>query len=332
MKQEDLILLKKYLDGNTSAAENRAVQDILTQHEHDEELKRWLFDAWQKTSAKKELSLDINEGWLEIKKTISNNTKSRKIVHWPQVGVAASIVLAITLGVLFFWQKPASDPEDPVVEQAVFIEKETGKGEKLNISLPDGSFIKLNTSTKLSIPANYYSNNERVVYLEGEAFFEVAKFEKKPFKVITGNITTTVMGTSFNVKALSENEPVSVALVEGKVSVANAKDEIILDPAEMTTVRPSTGKLSKETFDVEVITGWRSNLLIFDEILFEEIIEKLEQWYGVEFKIKGAPVGGKRYSGRFENKPLALVLEGLGFSSTFSYEIKDKTIFLNFKK
>ena len=330
MKQEDLGLLKKYLEGKTSAEENLIIQDILTLYENDHELKQWLFEAWQKTSTKKELSLDIDESWVEIKKAISSNTKPTKGIHWPQIGVAASIVLAVTLGALFFQQMSNGNSTGSATEEVAFIKKQTGKGEKLNISLSDGSFIKLNASTELSIPANYYSYDERVVYLKGEAFFEVAKFEGKPFKVITGKVTTTVMGTSFNVKAPLGNDQVSVALVDGKVRVAYAKDEIILNPAEMTTVQPLTDELSKKTFDIEVITGWRNNLLIFDEIPFGEIIERLEQWYGVEFKINGAPSADKKYSGRFENKPLALVLEGLGFSSAFDYEIKDKSVVLNF--
>ena len=331
MKQEDFRLLRKYLAGDTSPVENLIVRDLLVQNNEDNELKQWLFEEWQKTPAKKQLPLDINAAWPEIEKVMSGNGKPAK-TRWTVIAAAACVVLAVTLGALFFQRWSDYHSNEHIITDTEYIQKQTAKGEKLNISLPDGSFIKLNASTKLSIPANYNRNSERVVYLQGEAFFEVAKFEKKPFKVITGEVTTTVMGTSFNVKAPLHTDQVSVALVEGKVKVANVRDEIMLDPAEMTTVQSSLEKLSKKHFDIETITGWRNNLLIFDEIPFQEIIVKLEQWYGVEFEISGAPLADKKYSGRFENKSLALVLEGLGFSSAFDYEIKNKSVFLNFKK
>ncbi|MCG8319197.1 MAG: FecR domain-containing protein [Cytophagales bacterium] len=331
MKQEDFKLLKKYLEGNTSPEENLIVRDLLVQNDEDDALKQWLFKEWQKTPAKKELPLDINAAWPEVEKALSGNSKPSEI-RWQKIAAAVSVVLAVILGTLFFQRWSDGNSNEPMIAETEYIQKQTAKGEKLNISLPDGSFIKLNASTKLSIPANYHTNSERVVYLQGEAFFEVAKFEKRLFKVITGEVTTTVMGTSFNVKAQLGEDRVSVALVEGKVKVANVRDEIMLDSAEMTTVQSSVEKLSKRDFNIETITGWRDNLLIFDEIPFREIIAKLEQWYGVEFEISGAPLADRKYSGRFENKSLALVLEGLGFSSAFDYEIKNKSVFLNFKK
>ena len=331
MKQEDFRLLKKYLEGNTSPAEDLVVRDLLVRHNEDEALKQWLFKEWQKTPAKKQLPLDINTAWPEVKKAISGNGRPAKI-KWTVFAAAASVVFAVILGGLFFQRWADYHSNEPVITNTEYIQKQTAKGEKLNISLPDGSFIKLNASTELRITTNYHTNSERVVYLQGEAFFEVAKFEQKPFKVVTGKVTTTVLGTSFNVKAPLCEDQVSVALVEGKVKVANVRDEIMLDPAEMTTVQSSVQKLSKKNFDIETITGWRNNLLIFDETPFEEIITTLEQWYGVDFEISGAPLADKKYSGRFENKSLALVLEGLGFSSAFDYEIKNKSVFLNFKK
>lgn len=336
MKQEDLRLFKKYLEGSCSPQENLVVRNMLVQNQEDDELKQLLFEEWRQTSDRKQLPLNINEAWPEIKKAMLNNAKlspkPSKIVRWPGIAVAASVVLAVAMGALFFQQRTNNNGKETIPGEAVYIQKQTGKGEKLNISLPDGSIIKLNSSTQLNIPSNYNSNDERVVYLEGEAFFEIAKFEKKPFRVITGEVITTVLGTSFNVKAPFGDDKVSVALVRGKVKVSNSNNDIILDTGEMTTIQFSIDKLSKSSFDIEAVTGWRNNLLIFNEIPFDEIIEKLEQWYGVEFEIKGNPVVDKKYSGKFENKSLALVLEGLGFSSAFDYEIKDKSIFLNFKK
>ncbi|TRX49678.1 DUF4974 domain-containing protein [Fulvivirga sp. M361] len=335
MKKEELALIRKYLNGNTSKDEIISARKILVSNKENNDLKELLKNEWNRTPTRQELLLDIEKEWHWMSKVIKDDVHvssgRSQTPTWHRMAIAASLTLIVTVGVILLHIYNENDGKIPVNPRPEFIQKVTGKGEKMNVSLPDGSFIKLNSSSKLSILTNYQSGHERIVHLKGEAFFDIAEYEHKPFRVITGRVTTTVFGTSFNVNAPSESEEVEVALVTGKVKVANDKNEITLDVMEKTILLPSTTELSKSSFDLETVTGWRNDILVFDEISFHEIIKRLEQWYGVEFEITGTPPDtDKTYSGRFQHKSLATVLEGLGFSSEFSYEIKDKTVLITF--
>lgn len=333
-------LLKKYLQGRTSPDEEKLIKDLLVKSEEDDRIRKLLEDEWRLTSTDNELGIDIRDAWKEFKLQAGISCQEKKLdegffrklpARFSAALVAASILAVLLSAAVLVAVFQQNARNIAAKEEVTYTIKKTGRGEKLNISLPDGSFIKLNSSTQLRIPSDYNVAKERIVYLEGEAFFEVAKFDNKPFKVISDGVTTEVLGTSFNVNTFSSEKKISVAVISGSVRVANDNNEIILHPEEMTTVGATTTVFSKINFDVDFVTGWRNNLLIFDKVTFEEIIEGLTQWYGVEFIIENKPKKSGTYSGRFENKSLQLVLEGLGFSSAFEYKIVDKTVYLNFK-
>lgn len=331
MEREDLNLLEKYLKGETTPEQTEYVRDLLIRQSigDDEPAGQLLLKEWEQTSKENQSGIDINETWLAFKQKM----QTRKLddnapTRWKRFLVAASLAaILVSSAVVYFIN---SDARKQVVlkEEVTYITKSASRGEKLNISFPDGSFIKLNSSSRLLIPSNY--NDDRTVFLEGEAFFEVQKYENRPFKVITGQVTTEVLGTSFNVNAIKNNDEVSIAVVEGRVRVANQKHSIELYPQEMTRVNPNSQSITKTNFDIESVTGWRNNILIFNKVSFDETIEILKAWYGVEFIIEGEITPKGMYSGRFENKSLQLVLEGLGFSSAFNFRIVDKVVYLRF--
>lgn len=342
MDHEELDLLRRYLRGEATPKEENYIRQWLITHEADENVRRLLQEEWMLTSADNELNHDMDVEWRAFKQKVSHPrrtehvkeaTRSKRFLLWSPLTLMTVSVIAVLLSSVFlYFLFQNTDPAVPATQEEVaYTIKKTNRGEKLNVTLPDGSSIKLNSSSELRIPDDYNAGKERVVFLNGEAFFEVVRDENKPFKVISGKVTTQVLGTSFNVNTLSPSEEVSVAVVTGKVRVANIEKEIILYPEEMTTVGASTVNPSKKTFDMDLVTGWRNNLLIFEKASLEEIIDKMEQWYGVTFVIEGKPHSRGKYSGRFENKSLSLVLEGLGFSSEFEYRIDGKTVHLKFK-
>ncbi|WP_020529748.1 FecR family protein [Flexithrix dorotheae] len=212
-------------------------------------------------------------------------------------------------------------------------ERNTVKGEKLLMKLPDGSEVKLNSETQIRFSENF-NKNRREVYLEGEAFFKVTSDTSKPFIIYTGDITTTVLGTSFNISAYPEMETLEVVVVEGKVRVDNnvknkhKHAQSILLPNDIYTYSKINQTFSTRNADISNRIGWKDGVIIIESASFEEIIKYLERWYGVEFKIEeGIQVQG-RFNGRFENKSLEAVLEGLSFSSNITYVINGKIVTL----
>ncbi len=122
--------------------------------------------------------------------------------------IAATILLVLSLSYLLY-DKPNLGSEAKLISKSELITKENPKGQKSTIFLKDGSKVILNANSKISY-LKPFDEDQRVVALEGEAFFEVAKDKDRPFKVVSGVITTTALGTSFNIKAYPEVEQVKV--------------------------------------------------------------------------------------------------------------------------
>ena len=123
------------------------------------------------------------------------------------------------------------------------------RGADFSFELPDGTFIVLNSESVLRFPVQFAADN-RTVYLEGEAYFEVTKNENSPFKVITGERKVTVLGTKFNISSYSDDPNWSTTLVEGKVSVSDNGKLHVLHPSEQYIVDNQTGKAEVKQIDV----------------------------------------------------------------------------------
>lgn len=284
--------------------------------------------VWSKIS---ELIIDPSRPIAKEKKALSD-TKKNRIIPWYKNkvvwGIAASLVILLLAGIGYI--QLIFTPGFTQEISGVIVEKSTLPGQKKTITLTDGSTIKLNSNSKISFRQDFTNGGERKVKLDGEAFFEVAKSEK-PFIVQAGQVETSVLGTSFNIKVENENK-VHVALTTGKVIVKNTlnKDHILLSPREMVVVEENK-LLQKTGFDAEQVYGWKDNILLLQGEDFLEIVGKLEHWYGVEIEVNGE-VRKRRFDERYLNEPLSIVLEGLSFSAGFNYVIEGNKVVLTIKK
>lgn len=240
------------------------------------------------------------------------------------IGIAASIVLiaAVSLGV-YFLNITSNGNNNSVVENKIEY-KQTGRGEKLTVKLPDGTTVKLNSISSLSYQAEF-GEEVREVILEGEAFFDVESDPSRPFIIRTGDIQTTVLGTRFNVRSYKNEENIEVAVVEGKVKVGSDETNYAyLTPNEVSTYQKEAKKLNKVKMDVSSLVAWHKNVLVFKNATADEVWKRLENWYGINIIIKNKKNIEGRYSGIYENEPLETVLRGISFASGFDFEIDDK--------
>ncbi|MCG8307136.1 MAG: DUF4974 domain-containing protein [Cytophagales bacterium] len=257
----------------------------------------------------------------------SNNVRARKIHPWVLRAAVVGFFLAVSSG-LYFVLNNLKNPSKEIISKNL-IEKSTHRGQKLTTNLPDGSVVVLNSSSsvKYEFP---FSGNERIVYLEGEAFFDVVRDTLAPFKVVTEQITTTALGTSFNINSFTSD--IEIALVTGKVQVSKgSSDSVILYPGEMAVVQES-GRIDVELFDPGKKIAWKDGVLYFDHAPLYEIIEKLEEWYGVDISIQNSSDSDIVYSGYYDNEYLKEVLEGLAFVYHFNYHIDKKNVEIMFNK
>ncbi|WP_020533291.1 FecR family protein [Flexithrix dorotheae] len=259
--------------------------------------------------------------------TTKRNNVVQLFPYWRKI--AAAFLFMAFSATLYFYVLPKV-LEKPVAEAPSIetIERETPKGTKLILTLKDGTRVKLNAESKLSFPESF-SDEFREVTLVGEAFFEVAKDSTKPFVIKSGNLTTTVLGTAFNIKAYPGEEDIKVAVEEGKVKVETAKKQTnMLVANEMVTFNKMAGGIQKSHFNPAEILCWKENTICFKDASFDEIKTTLERWYGVDFIMKEGLEIKEEFNGTFVNKSLEEVLIGLNYTSNFKYDINGKSVFI----
>lgn len=169
----------------------------------------------------------------------------------------------------------------------------TPRGGQYQVVLPDGTRVWLNAVTSLRFPASF-TGNERRVELTGEAYFEVAKNDRMPFKIslsalpgAQGGTQVEVLGTHFNVKAYNDEAAIKTTLLEGSVKMSNAKGQYLMKPGQQTRVGKD-GKMSlNEDADVDEAVAWKNGRFQFNEADVETVMRDIARWYDVTIEYAG---------------------------------------------
>lgn len=155
----------------------------------------------------------------------------------------------------------------------------TPKGGEYQITLSDGTRITLNAASRLTYPRTFGSD-QRIVELVGEAYFEVAKDENKPFIVKTATEDIMVLGTHFNVNAYQDETRSFVSLIEGRVQVSSPETSKILVPGQQSVT--SEGTMIVQKINVEEVLAWKNGEFMFNNESLEDVMHKLSRWYNIE--------------------------------------------------
>ncbi|WP_343707702.1 FecR family protein [Flavobacterium sp.] len=198
-------------------------------------------------------------------------------------------------------------------------------GKKFEVQLSDGTLVHLNAGTSLRYPVQFVKNQNRQVYLLGEAYFEVEKDKEHPFDINTQNVNIEVLGTKFNVDTYSGNTSTDVVLVEGKVSMykdqKTKENQVYLKPGEKGSNERGQSKITTEQVNTEYYTAWVKGSLVFKNASFDEIIKKLERRYNVTFINRNKTLGKEIFNARFDNEPIEVVLKYFSDSYKIDYDI-----------
>ena len=181
-------------------------------------------------------------------------------------------------------------------DSLVYNEVSVPKGGEYQLMLSDGTLVYLNSMTRIRYPVKF-SGNTRDVELEGEAYFEVARNEEKPFIVKTACYDVTVLGTQFNITAYRDEEWTSTTLVHGAVAISGkgiaGSKRLRVD--ERFVLDKATGKVSVEKVDVSYYTAWKDGKFRFRDVRLEEIMRVVERWYDVTVEYDGDEVKDFRF-------------------------------------
>lgn len=266
-------------------------------------------------------------------KKIIRALTSERSVFWNRARkVAAILIGGLVVGMAVRYAVLTEKPEQQLVRVSEEMIKENPPGQKSTVFLSDGSKVILNAASSIRYD-KFFSNGKREIYLLGEAFFEVKRDGTRPFIVTSGNVSTTALGTSFNVKAFPGDRDIEVSLTEGKVKVNDPSEEVMLMPGQQATYSNHARHTTISLFDAKKVLSWKDRTLYFEDNTFDEVKNMLERWYGVKIVVKGATAeqNEKHYRGEYKNQSLETVLKAMSFSKHFHYNIQDSVVTIDFR-
>ncbi|WP_431129191.1 FecR family protein [Flagellimonas flava] len=223
-----------------------------------------------------------------------------------------------------------SNTSESVSSNLVFNEIYVPYGQTFKLTLSDGTKVWLNAGTSLRFPQFLNTSTQnRVVYLNGEAYFDVAKDKDRPFIVNAENLDIEVLGTQFNVSAYKSDGEIATTLVEGSVSVyenSNPDTKVLLSPSYQASFVKENGSITRNKVDTRIYTGWMENLLIIDNLSFAQILDKLERSHNVSIINNATHLEGEIFNGEFENESINSILGTIASSTPFTYTIENNVI------
>lgn len=193
------------------------------------------------------------------------------------------------------------------------------------VTLSDDTKVWLNANSSLKFPT-VFTGDERSVEIEGEAYFEVAKDKKRPFKVMSNGQVIEVLGTHFNVNAYNDEAETKTTLVEGSVKIVSGTSSKIIKPGQQARVSHENHTMDIASIDPEGVVSWKNGLFVFDNEDIHSIMRKISRWYGVEIVFQNDEIN-ERFGGtisRFEN--VSQVLKLLEVTETIHFKIEGRRI------
>ncbi|VFB13162.1 anti-sigma factor [Bacteroides heparinolyticus] len=246
----------------------------------DEVLSADMESRWENYQQTKSLNEKEQKAiWNRIERRLHHSHRSVWTIIWHLAKMAAVILLPIfILTSLWLYRKvPTYYPHNIVLN--------TGQGERVNVSLPDGSQVYMNVKSQLSYDVSLFGRHKREVSFVGEGFFEITKDIERPFNILVNQLNVKVLGTKFNLKTRSENRTVELALVEGKVELSSKKNDhqVALCPGQKAIFHLSDGHIiiHDATTTIQDETAWRRNEFVFRDKSLDEVVQMLEDYYGV---------------------------------------------------
>ena len=290
-KQYFIELLHKYLNGDATDEERQFLAKYYDLFYAEPDIVSLLSDE-QREKLKKEIHTSI---WENIDKHVQAEKKIISLNAWALRIAAAAVIIGICgIGFLFLRNKPGIKP-------AALYSAHKQKP-NLFLSLPDGSRVILSYGSKLSYASSFDGLDKREVYLTGEAFFDIKHNNVKPFIVHTGKIETTVLGTAFDVKALSGDKTITVTVTRGKVKVSDNKRLLgIIIPNQQITYNRQNFNSTQSSIVAKNYTNWTvQDDLYFEDVTFGEAAKVLEERFKIKILFTDQLVKAKHFTSTFD--------------------------------
>jgi transmembrane sensor len=307
-------LLVRFLSGEANAQERQTVNHWLDADVKNKTYFKELSTIWNASASSGTFRTDwVKEDWNKVRQRIddvrtkeTNKPAKQRSLVYTLTRIAASVIFCI--GIYFVLQH---------LDTGVTVKEVIAVDGVKTLNLPDGSKVYLNSSAKLTYP-EIFDTEAREVTLDGEAFFEIFRDAQKPFLIKTRNLTTEVVGTSFNIK--SDINSIVVTVVTGKVKLYEDRySSIAMTAGEQGSY--SANVLKRKVNDDLNFMSWKSNTLIFKSTPLSRVIHDLNRHYGKRIKLASDNLTKCTLTSLYQNQTLEEILQEL--SVVFSIEIEE---------
>jgi transmembrane sensor len=302
MEERLKYLFQRYLDNTCSRKEFEEFLVFVSDASHNELLRQLIKKLYDDAGNAASSHTYVDESgnlvltqpeWYSAKEPPP--TRSKKKLLTLLATVTGVVLIA---GYLWYQQKPVAETVTAATPELT--KKSTGRSEYRYVLLPDSTQVWLNAASSLEFPQQF-SAGKRIVLLSGEAYFDVKHADKIPFIIQTGKVTTTVLGTAFNIKAYPGRKDVIVSVSRGKVKVNFDNQEVAtLTRGQRVKVSNTNVKLVEKKPAVNEPASWQQGNLAYDDETMEDIIADLERVYDVRIRIANQTVNHMRISTTFE--------------------------------
>jgi len=302
--------------------------------EYADEIREWLNDSienkniyqdflniWQVTGKFPErFSPNRTRVWHGVQQHI--HSQKRKYFLPIRIAQIAAAVIIVFISV---W---SGTQLDRLKSETQFTEVFSPAGQKTRIILPDSSIVLLNGNSQIRYNKNF-NEKDRIVELKGEGFFDVHKDLSRQFTVSTPELDVKVFGTSFNVKANENDETIEVGLKTGKIGIERNEKEIAqLTPGQMATFDKEKLKLDVGRINMNLVSAWTQEEMVFEEDSLREIVKYMERWYGVDIQVAPELLDGELLTFKVKTESLSELLNLINLFKPIKYHIDGKQVII----
>lgn len=323
-------LLPGYLSGDVSDKDRAVIDDWRNESHENEAIYLESLKAWEAMILLNEMEqFNSFEALRKVNKKIALPQSAGWWITIQRVAAILMLPLLVYSSYLTFNNRTKADPQEQVMMQTI----SSRQGMVTQFALSDGTKVWLNSGSELQFPT-IFNSKKREVILKGEAFFEVTKNEKLPFRVNTNELKVEVLGTSFNVVSFDDDTQSEVVLVTGKVGLSSEKGQIVKEygniiPGQRAIYKKENQEVITQEVDVAKYIAWRDGNLIFQDDSMEDVVKRLSRWFNVEITISDPEIKNYIYKATFRNENLIQVLNLLKLSAPIDYRITDRKALAN---
>jgi len=322
--QEDILaLIARNLAGNADTDDIFQLNVWIESSPENRKYYQELRNIWDNSDKSVSFNdIDAPKAYKKVLKRISGTSGKKNFwFYWQKI--AAIAVIPILIGSLYFILSKAAR-QDQASGDVIYNEVHAAFGTRSVLRLSDSTLVWLNSGSSLKYPVRFTGNN-RVVFLSGEAYFEVESDVTRPFIVETATLKVKATGTRFNVQEYLNNPVSEVMLVSGKLTVNESNPEknfqLIseLSPNQYLSFNRDTREKYIKEEDVSRYVAWKDGKLVFRNEPLDKVLDKISRMFNVDIVIQGEDLKNYRYHATFQDESLEEILKLLKLSAPLSF-------------